>query len=164
MLSLRIKRLHKILNSPPLLHRWPESTVLACVRVSRPGTPRYRLPSLGRPHVDRLRALPRPWIDSYINGRIQAICNCLSDETDFHDWVVATLLSHVEKGVLSIGSLHLLVGVVRSCLLDLTEEVLLNIELSDVRDCATLDSVVGQEFSAVVNDGWVWLVIGTSLC
>jgi hypothetical protein len=56
---------------------------------------------------------------------------------------------------LGIGSLHLLVGIVRSSLLDLTKEVLLNVELTNVRDRATLDGVVGQEFSAVMNYSWV---------
>jgi hypothetical protein len=45
------------------------------------------------------------------------------------------------------------VGVVRCCLLDLAEEVLLDVELADVRDCAALDGVVGEEFGAVVDDG-----------
>jgi hypothetical protein len=116
---------------------------------------------LRRPHVHGLRVLLRPRIYPNINGRIQTICNRLADQTDLHDRVVTTLLAHVEKSVLGIGSLHLLVGVVRGCLFDFTEEVLLDVELADVRDCAALDSVVGEQFGAVVDDSWVKLVART---
>jgi hypothetical protein len=36
----------------------------------------------------------------------------------------------------------------------LAEKVLLDVELADVRDGAALDGVVGEEFGAVVDDGW----------
>jgi hypothetical protein len=35
----------------------------------------------------------------------------------------------------------------------LAEEVLLDVELADMRDCAALDGVVGKELGTVVNDG-----------
>jgi hypothetical protein len=57
---------------------------------------------------------------------------------------------------LGVEGLRLLVGVVRRGLFDLTEEILLDIELTNVGDCAALDSVVGKEFGAVVDDGFVW--------
>jgi hypothetical protein len=58
---------------------------------------------------------------------------------------------------LGIQGLFLVVSVVGRCLFDLAEEVLLDVELADVRDCTALDGVVGEEFGAVVNDGWIWL-------
>ena len=45
------------------------------------------------------------------------------------------------------------VCVVRRCLLDLAEEVLLDVELADMRDCTTLNGVVGEELGTVVDDG-----------
>jgi hypothetical protein len=52
----------------------------------------------------------------------------------------------------------LLVGVIRRGFFDLAEEVLLDVELTNVRDCAALDGVVREEFRAMVNNGFAWLV------
>jgi hypothetical protein len=69
------------------------------------------------------------------------------------DRIVAALLAHVEEEVLGVEGLFLVVGVVGGGGFDLCEEVLLDVELADVRDCAALDGVVGEEFGAVVDDG-----------
>jgi hypothetical protein len=69
------------------------------------------------------------------------------------DGIVAALLAHVEEEVLGVEGLFLVVGVVGGRGFDLCEEVLLDVELADVRDCAALDGVVGEEFGAVVDDG-----------
>jgi len=50
--------------------------------------------------------------------------------------------------------LFLRVCVVGRGFFDLAQEVLLDVELADVGDCAALDGVVGEEFGAVVDDGW----------
>jgi len=55
--------------------------------------------------------------------------------------------------VLGVLGLGLLVSVVRRSGFDLAEEVLLDIELANVRDCAAGDGVVGEELGAVVDDG-----------
>jgi hypothetical protein len=47
----------------------------------------------------------------------------------------------------------LLVRIIWSSLLDLAEELLLDVELAGVRDCAALNGVVGEEFGTVVDDG-----------
>jgi hypothetical protein len=47
-----------------------------------------------------------------------------------------------------------MVSVVGRCLFDLTEKVLFDIELADVRNCAALDGIIREEFGAVVDDGW----------
>jgi hypothetical protein len=60
---------------------------------------------------------------------------------------------------LGVQGLGLLVGIVGSGLLDLGKEVLLDVELADVRNCATLNGVVGEEFGAVVDDGLTRSVI-----
>jgi hypothetical protein len=46
----------------------------------------------------------------------------------------------------------LLVGVVGADGFDASEEVLLDVELADVGDGATLNGVVGEELSAMVDD------------
>jgi hypothetical protein len=69
------------------------------------------------------------------------------------DRIVAALLAHVEEEVLGVEGLFLVIGVVGGRGFDLCEEVLLDVELADVRDCAALDGVVGEEFGAVVDDG-----------
>lgn len=112
-----------------------------------------------RPHIDRLRVLPRPWVDTNINSRIQTVCNGLANQANLHDGIIAALLAHVEKEVLGVEGLSLLVGVVGRSFFDFPEEVLLNIELACVRDCAALDSVVGQELSTVMDNGLVGLVV-----
>lgn len=48
----------------------------------------------------------------------------------------------------------MLVATVRRSLLDLSEEALLNVELSYMGDCASLNGVVGKKFSTVVDDSW----------
>lgn len=49
-----------------------------------------------------------------------------------------------------------MVGVVRGSLLDLAEEILLDVELADMRDCAALDGIVGKQFCAVMDDSCVY--------
>ena len=51
-----------------------------------------------------------------------------------------------------VGSHCLVVGVVGRGLLDLVEEVLLDVKLSNVGYSATLNGIVGQKSSTVVND------------
>lgn len=130
-----------------------EPTILARIRVSRPRTPRHRLPTRRRPHIHRLRVLLRLGINTHVNCSVQAVRNRLADKADLQDRVVAALLTHVEEGVCSVGSLDLLISVVGRGFLDLTQEVLLNVKLPDVRDCAACDGVVGEERGAVVDDG-----------
>lgn len=62
------------------------------------------------------------------------------------------MFGHVEERVLGIGGHLLGIDVVRGSLLDLVEEVLLDVELTNVRDGAALDSVVGEKGSTVVNN------------
>lgn len=50
------------------------------------------------------------------------------------------------------------VGGVWGRLFDFAEELLLDVELADVRNCAALDCVVGEEFGAVVDDSLGGLV------
>lgn len=110
------------------------------------------IPSLRRPHIHRLRPLSRPRINTNINRRIQPIRNRLADQTNFHNRVVTPLFPHIEQRVLRVQGLFLRVCVVRGCFFDLAEEVLLNVELADVRDGAARDGVVGEEGGAVVDD------------
>lgn len=79
-----------------------------------------------------------------IDGSVQAILDSLADEADLQDWVVTTLLAHVEESVGSVGGDGLLVDIVGRCLFDLAEEVLLHVELTDVGDCAALNGVIGE--------------------
>lgn len=136
-----------------LLFRWSKSTIPTSVRVPRPRTVWHWLPSISSPHIHRLRTLLRLRIDSDIDGRIQAVGNSLANEGDLHDGVVAALLAHVEECVGGVEGLRLLVGVVGWRLFDLSEKILLDVELTDVRDCAALDCIVGEELGAVVDDG-----------
>jgi hypothetical protein len=155
----RIKHLHLRFNIHTLLLlRRLKSTVLASIWISRPGTARHRLATIRCPRVHRLRVLARPRVNADINRSIQAICNRLANQADLHDGVIAALFAHVEEGVLGVEGLSLLVGVVGRRLFNLAEEVLLDVELADVRNCAALDSVVGEELGAVVDDGYAWSV------
>lgn len=63
------------------------------------------------------------------------------------------MLAHIEQHVLGVGGHLLGVDVVWSSLLDLVEEVLLDVELADMRDGAALDGVVGKKGSTMVHDG-----------
>jgi hypothetical protein len=63
------------------------------------------------------------------------------------------LLAHIEEEVLGIQGLLLGVGVVWSRLFNLAKEVLLDVELSDVRDGSARDGVVGEKGGSVVNNG-----------
>lgn len=63
---------------------------------------------------------------------------------------------HVEQSVCGVGGDGLVVGVVRGSLLDLAEEILLDVELADMRDCAALDGIVGKQFCAVMDDSCVY--------
>lgn len=96
-------------------------------------------------------------VDANVDGGIEAVLDLVANERNLHDGVVAALLAHVEECVLGVEGLLLLVGVVRRRLLDLSEEVLFNVELADVRDSPALDGLVGEEFGAVVDDGWMGL-------
>lgn len=124
------------------------------VRISGPGAARNRLATGGCPHVHWLRVLPSLGVDTDVDSSIEAILDRLSDERDLHDGVIAALLGHGEQEVLGICHVLLRVGVVWGCLLDLVEEVLLNVELTDVGYGSTLDGVVGQKGSTVVDDGY----------
>jgi hypothetical protein len=137
-----------------LFPRRLETAVLAAIWVSSPGAFRHRLAAIHSPHVNRLGILLCLRVDTDIDGRVQTILNSIADEANLHDWVVAALLAHVEQRVLGVEGLGLLVGVVGRGLLNLAEEVLLDVELANVRDCSTLDRVVGKKFSAVVNDSY----------
>jgi len=90
-----------------------------------------------------LRVLPRLRINTNIDCRIKAILDFAPDKRDLHDWVVATLLAHIEERILGVGGLFLGVGVVGRRLLDLAQEALLDVELADMGNCAALDGVVG---------------------
>jgi hypothetical protein len=136
-----------------VLLRRPRPTIKARIRVPCPRTTLYRHTSIGCPHVDRLRVLLRLGINTNINCSIKTILNRLSDQRNLHDRVVAALFGHVEERVRIVSSDGLCVGVVGGGLFNLVHEGLLDVELTDVRNCATLDGVVGEEFSAVVNDG-----------
>lgn len=135
-----------------LLLRRPKPTVKARIGVPRPRAPLHRHTSIGRPHVNRLRVLLRLRVNTNINRSIQAILNRLSNQRDLHDGVVTALLAHVEERVCGVGGDGLLVGVVGGGLFDLAHEGLLDVELADVRDCAALDGIVGEELGAVVDD------------
>lgn len=104
------------------------------------------------PHVNGLGVPDCLWVHTNIHGRVETILNGLADERDLQDWVGTSLLTRVEEGVLSVHGLLLLVGVVWSGSLDLCKEVLLNIELTNVRNGSTLNGVVRQELSTVVDD------------
>jgi hypothetical protein len=152
---LRIKRLHLCLNFHVLLvHRRPKATVLASVWISRPWTVRDRFATIRSPHVDWLRVLASPGVNANIDCSVKTISNSLANQADLHDWVVPTLFAHVEESILGIKGLRLLVGVVGRCFFDLTEEVLLNVHLTNVRDCAALNGIIGEELGTVVNDGF----------
>jgi hypothetical protein len=135
------------------LLRRPRPTVKARIRVPRPRATLHRHTSIGCPHVNRLRVLLRLGVNTNINCSIKTILNRLSDQRNLHDRVVAALLGHFEERVRSVSSDGLFVGVVGGGLFNLVHEGLLNVELTDVRNCAALDGVVGEEFGAVVNDG-----------
>jgi hypothetical protein len=134
-------------------------TILARIRISRPRAPRHCLSALRRPHIHRLWVLLCPGINTNINGSVQAIRNCLANEADLQYRVVAALRAHVEEGVCGVGCLDLFVRAVGWSLFDLAEEVLLDVKLTNVGDCAACDGVVGEELSTVVNDGCTGLVM-----
>ena len=115
---LHIQCLFNLTINTLFLHRRPKPTELARVRVSGPRTSRHRLATLRRPHVNRLRVLLRPRVDTNIDSRIQTVCNCLANQADLHDRIIAALLTHVEEKVLGVESLSLLVGVVGRGLFD----------------------------------------------
>lgn len=144
-----------LLGEDVLLLLWgPESTVQASVGVSCPWAPLDWYATVRGPHVDRLRVLLRLGVDADIDSSIQAVLDGLANERNLHHWIIAALLSHVEKRVCCVGSNGLLVGVVRRRLLHLTHEVLLDIELANVRDGTALNGVVGKELSTMVDDGY----------
>lgn len=123
------------------------------VWVSRPWAVGIRLATSRGPHIDRYWILLSLGVDTHIDGGIKTVLNLASDERDLHDGVVTTLRTHSEEKVLGVESLRLLVGVIGGGFFNLGKEVLLNVELADVGDCATLNGVVGQLGSAVVDDG-----------
>jgi hypothetical protein len=140
-----------------------KSTILACIRISRPRAPRHSFPALRRPHIHRLWALLCVGIDTNINGSVQAIRDRLANEADLQYRVVSALLAHIEEGVCGVGCLDLFVSVIGWGLLDLAEEVLLDVKLANVGDGAACDGVVGEELSTVVNDGCTGLALGQRL-
>jgi hypothetical protein len=153
---LSIKHLRNLLPlNTPLPLRRPKPTIPTRIRIPRPRTPRNRFPALRRPRIDRRDINLGFRINPNIDSRIQAICDSFADEADLHDGVVAALLSCVEECVYGVLGLGLFVGVVRGGFFDFAEELLLNVELAGVRDCAALDGVVGEEFGAVVDDGFM---------
>jgi len=95
----------------------------------------------------------RVGIDTHIDGSVQTILDRVAYERNLHDRVVSTLETHLIEEVLLVGHSGLCVGIVRGSLLDFIQQVLLNIELTGVRDCAALDGIVREKLGAVVNDG-----------
>lgn len=164
--TTQLRRKHQVYEHPRLpplfrllnltldvsLLRRPESTVLARIRVSRPRGSGHRNTALLGPEVDGLGVLFGLRVDTYINGRIKPVFDLCSDQRDLHDGVVAALLAHVEKEVVSVLGLDLLVGVVGGHGFDARKEILLDVELAYMRDGAALDGVVGEEFGAVVDN------------
>ena len=138
-----------------LLLRWAESAVFAAVWVPSPRATGNRNTTVRRPGIDGLRILLRLRVDTNINCCVETIFNLAANQGNLHDWIVTTLLSHVEEGICGVGGNGLFVGVVRGGLLDLAKEVLLDVELANVRDSTALNSVVGEELSTVVNDSCV---------
>jgi hypothetical protein len=124
------------------------------IRVPRPRAVRNRLPALRSPRVNGLGILPRSWVNTHVNCGIESVLNLRSDERDLQHGVIAALLAHVEQHVSSVGGNLLRVRIVGRGLLDLAKEVLLDVELADVRDGSALDRVVGEDFGAVMDDGY----------
>ena len=92
-------------------------------------------------------------IDTHIDGGVQTIFNRIAYERNLHDRVVSTLQTHLVEEVLLVCHGGLCIGIVRGGLLNFIQQVLLNIELTSVRDCAALDGIVREKLGAVVNDG-----------
>jgi hypothetical protein len=151
-LLLNVESLHLRLNTL-LSHRRPKPTISTRIGIPRPRTIRHGFPAVRRPHINWLRILTGPRVHANINRGIQPILNSLANEADLHDGIVAALLTHVEEHVLGVEGLSLVIGVVWGSLFDLAQEVLLDIELANVRDCTALNGVVGEEFRAVMDDG-----------
>lgn len=127
-----------------LLLRRPESAVFAGVRIASPWAVWYCHTTIWCPHIDRLGVLLGLRVDSDIDRCVKTVLDRFANKGNLQNWIIATLLTHVKERVRSVGGDGLFVDVVRSCLFNLAEKALLNVELANVRDCATLDGVIGQ--------------------
>lgn len=130
-----------------------EAAVPAAIGITSPRRVRHGNATFVSPRVDGLRVLFGLGVNTNVDGGVQAILNLATDEGDLHDWIVTTLLSHVEECILGVLGLSLLVGIVGRGGLDPGKEVLLDIELADMRNGAALDGVICKLLSAVVDDG-----------
>ena len=132
---------------------WPESTAVpARIWVSSPRASRNWNTTLLSPEVDGLWVLLSLGVNTNIDIGKEAVLDLGTDQGDLHDGVITALLAHVEEEVVGVLGLNLLVCVVWGYGLDPGEEVLFNVELTNVRDSAALDGVVGKKFSTVVDD------------
>lgn len=105
------------------------------------------------PLVDRRRVEPVSRVDADINCAVETVFDFVANKRELDVGIVASLETPDIEAVVFVQDDFLFVCVVGVRLLNPVQPVLFNEELTDVRDYAAFDGVVGKEFCALVNDG-----------